>query len=565
MDRKKQGSINNAVIIGALIVTVILILGTIFTGQSARRATDQAVRSVSLFYLDELAGRREQVVEDTLQANIKTIQTAIGLMTEEDLSDGVHRQAYQTRMKRLFNLEKFAFVDEEGTIYTATGLPTFIEDYDFDYRTLSGPDISVRVGKGSDKKVVIAVPAGDLPHNGHTLKVCFMEMDIDVMLASLSMRTESNGVTFSNIYTSEGVALTNAILGGLAAGDNLLDAMSHADFEEGYSLEKMTDDFQNGTRGVVSFSYDGIQETLSYVPVPSTDWLLTYLVRESVISEQISGISDGIVRRNLLQSILTAAVLFGMFALILRQTRRSAALELENETREAANRAKQEELEQRLALQDQLIEQEKKEHQQSSLITALSSDYRSVYYLELDKNDGVCYQARTDMAGFKPGDHFPYLEAVTQYCNTYVTEPYREEFLKFIQPDNIREGLKNHLVISYRYLINVDGKESWEVVKFAGVRHPEDRADHLVHIVGACFADVDEETRQSMETNQMLADALSAAEDASKAKTVFLSNMSHEIRTPMNAIIGLDNIALNDKTLSAETRGHLEKINNSAQ
>jgi hypothetical protein len=114
MDRKKQGSINNAVIIGALIVMVILILGTIFTGQSARRATDQAVRSVSLFYLDELAGRREQVVEDTLQANIKTIKTAIGLMTEEDLSDGVHRQAYQTRMKRLFNLEKFAFVDEEG-------------------------------------------------------------------------------------------------------------------------------------------------------------------------------------------------------------------------------------------------------------------------------------------------------------------------------------------------------------------------------------------------------------------------------------------------------------------
>ena len=40
--------------------------------------------------------------------------------------------------------------------------------------------------------------------------------------------------------------------------------------------------------------------------------------------------------------------------------------------------------------------------------------------------------------------------------------------------------------------------------------------------------------------------------------------MSHEIRTPMNAIIGLDNIALNDPTISSQTREHLEKIGTSA-
>ena len=40
--------------------------------------------------------------------------------------------------------------------------------------------------------------------------------------------------------------------------------------------------------------------------------------------------------------------------------------------------------------------------------------------------------------------------------------------------------------------------------------------------------------------------------------------MSHEIRTPMNAIIGLDNIALNDATISAQTRECLEKIDTSA-
>ena len=55
------------------------------------------------------------------------------------------------------------------------------------------------------------------------------------------------------------------------------------------------------------------------------------------------------------------------------------------------------------------------------------------------------------------------------------------------------------------------------------------------------------------------------AEEASKAKTSFLSNMSHEIRTPMNAIIGLDSIALRNPNLQPQTREQLEKIGASAK
>ncbi len=169
------------------------------------------------------------------------------------------------------------------------------------------------------------------------------------------------------------------------------------------------------------------------------------------------------------------------------------------------------------------------------------------------------------MLGLKAGEEFPYLEAVTAYCNQYVLEPYREEFLRFIQPDAVREGLKESRVISYRYMVRVGGRESYEVVRFAGVRHPEDREDHLVHAVGACFADVDEETRRSLAQNEALNAALAAAEEANKAKTAFLSNMSHEIRTPMNAIIGLNNIAMNDGEISEKTRGYLTKIGDSAE
>ena len=560
--KKKKTTI--VALIGAVIVLFIVIAGTLMMGQAAKRDTESAVRTVSLLYLDELAGRREQVVAANLQNSIDTILTAVELMSDEDLSDNEHRQAYQMHMKQLYNLDRFAFVGESGQVYLSTGIEDDASRYPFDYQTLTEPEIFVYTTDEGDKKVVIAAPIPHESFEGDTLIACFMEIDMEQMLEGVSMHSDENDTTFCNIYTKDGDPLTNAVLGGLASEDNLLSALENADFEDGYSLEKVVSDFENGVRGVVSFNYDGMQETLAYAPVEGTDWLLTYLIRESLISDKISPISDGILVRSIIQSLLTILVLVIMFIYIIRQNRKNAKVLAEKEAAEAESRVKHEEMEQRLALQEALLVQKAQGEQQDRMIKALSSDYRSVYYLELDKNSGVCYQARTDMHGFKAGEYFPYLESVTAYCNQYVMEPYREDFLKFVQPEAVRAGLQKNQVISFRYMICVNGRESWEAVKFASVRHPDEREGDTVHSIGACFADVDAETRKALEQKQALSDALANAEQANRAKTAFLSNMSHEIRTPMNAIIGLDNIAINDPETPEKIRGYLEKIDDSA-
>ncbi|MBR6352201.1 MAG: response regulator, partial [Firmicutes bacterium] len=421
MNREKRNNAVTVAVIGSLIVLFILVVGTIWMGHSARKNTAEAVRTVSLLYLDELAGRREQVVENNLNNKIKDIETAVDLMTSVDLSDKAHMEDYQKRMKRLYTLQKFAFVDENGLIYTSVGTQDNIDEYKIDYKAISEPEISIFNLHTEDKMAVIAVPVNKR-FNGKVLKVCFMEIDMKDLLAGASMDTGAGGSTFCNIYTRDGIALSNTVLGGLAAEDNLIDAMRLAEFDGDESYENFLEEFRGGVRGDTSFSYNGIPETLSYVPVGGTDWMLTYLIRESVISDRLSDVSNKTINMSVLQSLATVIILLAVFAFLISQIRRNANLMLEQETANAELRGKQEELENSIALQKKLEEQSK-----------------------------------------------------------------------------------------------------------------------------------------------VLSEALDAAEQANRAKTAFLSSMSHEIRTPMNAIIGLDNIALNDPDVPAQTRSYLEKIGASAE
>ena len=278
---------------------------------------------------------------------------------------------------------------------------------------------------------------------------------------------------------------------------------------------------------------------------------------------------------------LFGSIILGIAALIIvllvRDTKRSkrevlakeaARRELEETNEELAKsqRAKQKELEDRLALQEELLKQQQRREQQDKMITALASDYRCVYHVDLDQDDAVCYRADpTDHEQIPEGVHFPYYERFSWYANHSVEESYRQEFLDFIHPEHVRKALESEPIIAYRYLAQRDGQEYFEMIRMAGVRHAEDREDHIVHAVGLGLTVIDTEMRETMSKRRTLAEALEAAEQANRAKTAFLSSMSHEIRTPMNAIIGLDSLALRNDSLPEETREYLEKIGESAR
>lgn len=114
--------------------------------------------------------------------------------------------------------------------------------------------------------------------------------------------------------------------------------------------------------------------------------------------------------------------------------------------------------------------------------------------------------------------------------------------------------------------MGTDGEYHWFFTQVVRVESPY--TDHMLEIT--LSRNIDEERRHQKEllekeqsAKQILEEALKKAENASQAKSDFLSRMSHDIRTPMNAIVGMTELARFHIGDEEKTRDYLEKIGNS--
>ncbi len=85
--------------------------------------------------------------------------------------------------------------------------------------------------------------------------------------------------------------------------------------------------------------------------------------------------------------------------------------------------------------------------------------------------------------------------------------------------------------------------------------------DDLEHHVRAATGEYIRANEELERHNEQLAEARSAAEAATRAKSAFLANMSHEIRTPLNSIVGYTQLIRREQsTLPEKVRDHVGNI-----
>jgi PAS domain S-box-containing protein len=208
------------------------------------------------------------------------------------------------------------------------------------------------------------------------------------------------------------------------------------------------------------------------------------------------------------------------------------------------------------------MQKKETENHHNDIVQALSIDFSSVYFMNLDTGKGYSYRTN-DYLRAKFGDAFTgelgFKESMDMYREKVVFEEDRELYAEMTAVSHIINELTRKPAYYFNYRLRRNGKVEYFQLKI--VRVGDWSKEHCI-VMG--FRSVDDETRREIEQKRALSDALEQAKHASQAKTVFLSNMSNDIRTPMNDIIGYSRMAYDKADEKESVKEYLENIMSSA-
>ncbi len=532
---------------GGVIIAAILLVTTVWVLGSARAGTSQAVSKVSEFYLEELAGRRARVVSERLKSGFSYMGKAIDILEASDLASQDALRQYLGKIERLYGVDKFAMVDANGIVYTEHSTTSGLSRYPFLAQELTEPVLVMSNLYGAKKQVIQAIPVEGVYFRGVEMRACFIQVNITEMLEALALESGDNE-TYCNIYYRNGESLTNSGFGYLTSRDNILTALGSAVMEPGSSLEQLINDFSSGAPGQISFRYEGIREDLCYRPVEGTDWMLTILIRDNVISEQIGSISTGMMRRSVIQITVTVLSMLGVFLGLIWQSRRSDKLLLERERADGDR------------IRAAYAQIEREQTAMGMIHAAMGSGQ---WGMEFDENANMVSCTWSDvfrnMLGYESEEDFPNL---LESWSELLHEEDRDRVLDAYWAA-VRDYTGGTIYdVEYRLFTRHAG---WRWFHAAGRLSRREDGSPITFV--GLFVDIDDNKRMAAQLEEQkidLQDALAAAQHANRAKTTFLNNMSHDIRTPMNAIIGFTSLAAAHIDNTEQVQDYLAKITTSS-
>ncbi len=204
------------------------------------------------------------------------------------------------------------------------------------------------------------------------------------------------------------------------------------------------------------------------------------------------------------------------------------------------------------------LQEKQNERRQMELVQALSIDFTLVCFVDPETGQATPIRADGQEINLCFTGEISLQESMEQYIQKWVHEDDRDLLRHAFSLDTLKQELAEGKIYYVNYRKCQGNETIYFQMKAVSAGNSTDRTGFVLG-----FRNVDAELRKEIEQNTLLEAALSQANRASKAKSVFLSNMSHDIRTPMNAIVGFTNLAITHIDHTEQVAEYLQKIKTS--
>ena len=460
------------------ILFLILLVFSLRTSETTRKTTDNAITKLSSFFIQEIAKSRTTLVVEELSKKRNYIDNALSVLSEDDLSSVKAFREYLGNMRNLFGLDTFALVDENGLVYTSHSTCSGKTRYPFLAQQITQPIFSTVTNYGGDKQVFMAVPVSGIYFNNSKITACFVEINIDQMMQAMTYRQDNMDIFF-NLYYKNGESLTKSEFGEFAVGQNILLAIDRLNINKD-KIQKIKKDFNEGQSDFVDLTYDDETAHLYYVPVSNTGWMLTILVYETSIGEQIGSSISSLMYHTRLHAIITVAVFLLLFIILILVIRANSK-HMINREKDISHKTKQ------------AYEKLNKETQAMQIIHSVLDS--GPWTMEFDENNQVvkCIWSDTfrKLVGFDSEEEFP--NKLESWSDRLHKNDKNFVLKAFWDTVNDTTG-QTVYDVEYRLLTKNKG---WRWYHAAGnvIRN----ADGSPHIFVGLFIDIDENKKNEMD------------------------------------------------------------------
>ena len=498
----------------ALLLSLVLVAGLIWAGFAYFGFVSQTIYEESTAHLTEIFHQANQTLYNLVSVNWSRMRMWEPYLEKAKSDEEV--LAYVDQAREESNFTDFYFISRNGEYLTLTGNRGYLDLRDQLPNLIleKQPIVVNSVVPDHPEIMVFAIPAKQGSYRG---------FDYEAIAITYN---NSDLVDALKISAFAGQASTFAVLpDGRVVVDNGSEDLQdiHNLFALLEKSERLTDeeitalhrDFLAGNSGSMVFDVNGRAHYLVYESANFQNWTVLGIVPAEVVNSSMNKLQSTTM---LVVSGIAIALAMLLLLLVMQQNR------------------------QKLRRKDNAL------LARDELFSKLSVNVDDVFLMVDAKDLRVEYVS-------------PNIEKLVGISEQQVFDDIHEieHLLQTDESEHILDHLSDILPGEQRlwdreYIHQITGEELW----FRVAAFCTDIQGEAKYIL-----DLSDRTKDK-KINQKLADAVHTAENANRAKTIFLNNMSHDIRTPMNAIIGFTNIARKYNP-NPEVENCLQKIRESSE